>query len=61
MTKVIELRVTEAEERLLQCRADEELASASEWGKRTLVSLAAGIAHLVVDPAHPNNNLEFPE
>jgi hypothetical protein len=61
MTHVIELRVTEAEERLLQRRADQELATASDWGRRTLISLAAGIAHLVVDPTHPNNDLEFPK
>jgi hypothetical protein len=59
--RVIELRVTEAEERLLQRRADQELASAADWGRRTLVSLAAGIAHIVVEPTHPNNNLDFPE
>jgi hypothetical protein len=58
---VIELRVTEAEKRLLQRRADEELASASEWGRRTLVALAAGVAHLVVEPTHPDNELEFPQ
>jgi hypothetical protein len=58
---VIELRVTEAEKRLLQRRADEELASASDWGRRTLVSLAAGIAHIVVEPTHPDNKLEFPK
>jgi hypothetical protein len=61
MNRVIELRVTEAEERLLQRRADEELASASDWGRRTLVSLAAGVARLVVEPTHPDNDLEFPK
>ena len=59
--RVIELRVTEAEERLLQRRADEELASAADWGRRTLVSLAAGVARLVVEPAHSDNELEFPK
>jgi hypothetical protein len=59
--RVIELRVTEAEERLLQRRADMELATAAEWGKRILVSLAAGVAHVVVDSAHANNQLEFPK
>jgi hypothetical protein len=61
MTKVIELRVTEAEERLLQRRADQELASPAEWGRRTLISLAAGIARIVVEPTHPDNKLEFPK
>ena len=60
MTKAISLRVTEAEERLLQRRADMELATAAEWGKRTLVSIAAGVAHVVVDPTHPDNELELP-
>jgi hypothetical protein len=61
MNRVIELRVTEAEERLLQRRADQELASAADWGRRTLISLAAGVARIVIEPTHPNNNLEFPE
>jgi len=56
----IKLQVTEAEARLLQRRADEELATAGEWGKRTLISIAAGIAHVVVDPTHPDNKLELP-
>ena len=60
MTKTIPLRVTEAEERLLQRRADMELATAAEWGKKTLVSIAAGVAHVVVDPTHPDNELELP-
>lgn len=54
MNRVIELRVTEAEERLLQHRADEELASASDWARRTLVSLAAGAARIVVEPTYPD-------
>jgi hypothetical protein len=62
MTKrVIELRVTEAEERLLQRRADEELATTAEWGRRTLVALAAGVARIVVEPTHPDNVMEFPQ
>jgi hypothetical protein len=59
--RVIELRVTEAEERLLQRRADEELASPADWGRRTLVSLAAGAARIVVEPTHSDNELEFPK
>jgi hypothetical protein len=61
MTKIIELRVSEVEEKLLQHRADQELADIADWGRRTLVSLAVGVAHLVVDPQHPNNKLEFPQ
>jgi hypothetical protein len=61
MTKTIALRVTEAEARLLQRRADEELATAAEWGKRTLISIAAGVARVVVDPTHPDNDLELPQ
>jgi hypothetical protein len=59
--QVIELRVTGAEARLLQRRADEELASASDWARRTLVSLAAGAARIVVEPTYPDNELEFPK
>jgi hypothetical protein len=59
--RVIRLRVTEAEAELLQRRANEELAPVAEWGRRTLVSLAAGAAHLVLEPAYPANKLEFPE
>jgi hypothetical protein len=59
--RVIELRVTEVEAKLLQRRANEELSPVSDWGRRTLVSLAVGVAHLVVDPTHPNNELEFPK
>jgi hypothetical protein len=43
----------------LQRRADEELASASDWARRTLVSLAAGAARIVVEPTYPDNELEF--
>jgi len=60
-TRVIRLRVTEAEAELLQQRADMELDSIAEWGKRTLVKLAAGATRVVVDHAHPDNKLEeFP-
>jgi hypothetical protein len=58
--KTIELRVTAAEKRLLQKRADQELNSVEDWGKGTLVAIAAGTAHVVVDPTHPDNRLEFP-
>jgi phage shock protein A len=60
MTKIV-LRVTEAEERLLQRRANMELATAAEWGKRTLIAIAAGVAHVVVDQTHLDNDLEFPK
>jgi hypothetical protein len=62
MTKrSLELQLTDAEARLLQRRADMELATAAEWSKRILVTIAAGVADVVVNPTHTDNHLEFPK
>jgi hypothetical protein len=62
MTKrSLELQLTDAEARLLQRRADMELATAAEWSRRVLVTIAAGVADVMVNPTHTDNHLEFPK